>query len=490
MSRKLATLIKDSRIPGKYKRVLEAYAAFANNDGTNIYASKEKIGKKAGTSPDTIYRNTPDLLACGILTVAAAHTCRIENCKKGATHFTGEWGHYTTAYNLHIGQLQNAETYLCAKQQKVNAAKCRKVGTADCGTTQALKETPASASPTLGKEDSSAVPLVSKKASKQVLLATTSLASTAAVPASQESQTLSGCKEVFVTEEQEQNQPQEQPLFPQTKEELFETRLSPELSEAADLLWKITPNVTDAMIREQLPLCVRILEFFPRADEYAVQAADLVLKFNRVHRSGKYATKDDKKLYIRDAAQYLKALESPSATLMNEYDSHDFKNCEMCRNAGVFDYKEFVREIRKEERRKAEQAEKNRIAEAELAARRAEEERIAKLCPDCRKNEPGKYVAYLGGGKGWVKVCDPCYDRKYEYQQEQLDRGIPMPIGMKPLAPRPEYLEAKRNAEAAELAAKLDANEIDVPVCLQCGQVTGHSRTCPTRQPKIQEATV
>jgi hypothetical protein len=28
-----------------------------------------------------------------------------------------------------------------------------------------------------------------------------------------------------------------------------------------------------------------------------VQAAELVLKFNRAHRSGKYATKDDKKLY-------------------------------------------------------------------------------------------------------------------------------------------------------------------------------------------------
>ena len=54
MSRKLVTIIKDSKIPGKWKRVLEAYAAFANNDGTNIYASQEKVAQKAGSSSRTI----------------------------------------------------------------------------------------------------------------------------------------------------------------------------------------------------------------------------------------------------------------------------------------------------------------------------------------------------------------------------------------------------------------------------------------------------
>jgi len=115
------------------------------------------LGKKAGCSPNTVYRQTPDLLACGILSIAKTHTCRVENCNKGATHFTGKWGHYTTVYNLHIEQLQNAETYLCAKYEKVCAAKCRKVGVANCGTTQVLKETPAPASPTLGTPDSSAL---------------------------------------------------------------------------------------------------------------------------------------------------------------------------------------------------------------------------------------------------------------------------------------------------------------------------------------------
>jgi len=140
MSRKLATTIKDSRIPGKYKRIAEAYAAFANNDGTNIYASKEKLGSKAGCSRDTVYRITPELIAAGVLKIAESHTCKIDNCNKGATHFTGRWGHYTTAYVIQIDALQNAERYLTAKCLKVNAAKCRKVPSAKCGTTQGIKD--------------------------------------------------------------------------------------------------------------------------------------------------------------------------------------------------------------------------------------------------------------------------------------------------------------------------------------------------------------
>lgn len=169
MSRKLATQVKDSRIPGKWKRVAEAYAAVANNDGTNVYRSKENLGKLAGSSPDTIYRNTPDLLACGLLSVAKSHVCKVPDCNKGATHFTGKPGHYTTAYNFHIENLQNAETYLSAKYERVRAAKCRKVGDANCGTTLTIKETPAPSS--LTETDSSALTSGIKKETKEPLLA-------------------------------------------------------------------------------------------------------------------------------------------------------------------------------------------------------------------------------------------------------------------------------------------------------------------------------
>jgi hypothetical protein len=165
MSRKLATIVKDSAIPGKYKRVLEAYAAFANNDGTNIRPSQRQLGVKASTSADTIQRNTPDLIACGILRQATSHTCKVDACNKGGTHFTGTWGRWTIVYNLDISLLQNAVNYLAAICGKVNAAKCRKVMTAKCGTTQAIQTTQAQT------PDSCAVPAPSKEVNKERLLA-------------------------------------------------------------------------------------------------------------------------------------------------------------------------------------------------------------------------------------------------------------------------------------------------------------------------------
>ncbi len=111
MSRKLATTIKDSAVPSKYKRVLEAYAAFANNDGSNCYPSQAKLGDKAGTSVDTIQRITPELVASGILKRAEKHTCRYENCNKGATHYAGHQGKYTLVYEIQLDMLQNAGRY-------------------------------------------------------------------------------------------------------------------------------------------------------------------------------------------------------------------------------------------------------------------------------------------------------------------------------------------------------------------------------------------
>jgi hypothetical protein len=272
MSRKLATTIKDSAIPGKYKRVLEAYAAFANNDGTNIYAAKEKLGKKAGASPDTIYRNTPDLLACGILSIAESHTCKVGNCNKGATHFTGRWGHYTTAYKIDINFLQNAETYLSAKCLKVNAAKCRKVGVANCGTTQALNQTPAPSSLGTKDKDSSALTSVSEKGSKF---------STPPRPASPEKEKPTPKGLEFVSEKK-QNQPQDRTEI----EEQFWTE--DVFTERGELMFKISQKPSPAAIEKGLPLCDRILEHFDTVEEgYKGLAAEMVLKYNRAHRAHK-----------------------------------------------------------------------------------------------------------------------------------------------------------------------------------------------------------
>jgi hypothetical protein len=177
MSRKLATAIKESAIPGKYKRILEAYASFANNDGTNIRPSQKQLGKRAGTSDDTVQRNTPDLLASTILRRAETHTCKVSSCNKGSWHFTGTWGRSTKVYEIQIENMQNAASYLTAKCDLVNAAKCRKVKAAKCGTTQALRTTPVPSSP--GITDNSSVlanGLVSKEVSEAPLASlTTSL---------------------------------------------------------------------------------------------------------------------------------------------------------------------------------------------------------------------------------------------------------------------------------------------------------------------------
>jgi|SRR5579884_3503805 len=262
------------------------------------------------------------------------------------------------------------------------------------------------------------------------------------------------------------------------------------------------------MVQEQLPLCARILEFFDWDREYAVVSADMVLRWNRAHRSGKYATREDKKLFIRTAAQFLNALESPTASLMNDYASHDFDNCEVCKNNKIFDYKKFIRWIREDEaatkRRRAEEA-KAKVIEAakhaEEAAKRAEEERIAKLCPVCKERPLGSMLVNnlkMVGGTRDTKgsPCDQCYDQGYEQQQERRKRMFIPASEMLP--PRPGYLEAQKAAaeanaagEAAEAAnaaeeakAKAEAAATKAPRkvvrCIDCGSpmVHGQEHVC------------
>lgn len=438
MSRKLATTIKDSAIPGKYKRVLEAYAAFANNDGTNIRPSQRQLGIKASVSPDTVQRNTPDLLASGILKPATEHTCKQPHCNKGATHYAGTQGKWTLVYNLDISCLQNAVNHLAEICGKVNAAKCRKLKAANCGTTQALKETPALTSSPLGTNplDSSALTSVSEKDNKfstPPCLASPKKGKTTPTPQGLE-----------FASEAKANQPQPQdPDNPHPVSEIEEQFWTEEIfTERGELMCSISPKPSVAVIEKGLPLCDRILEHFDTVQEgYKGLAADMVLKYNRAHRSHKYATKEDRKLLIRTPEQYLKALDSDNAALINDYLTHDFDNCELCVQAGVFGYRKLIAEIITEERKKEE---RKRAAEIQ----RAEEERKAKLCASCKK-VPFGAMTYLGSRIPFtnehavLKVCDACYDNKYEFQQKG---------GLCPnrIAPRPGY--TKRDTAKAAAA--------------------------------------
>jgi hypothetical protein len=457
MSRKLATTIKDSAIPGKYKRVAEAYAAFASNDGTNSRASQKQLGNKAGCSPDTVQRNTPDLLASTLLQRATSHTCKVAACSKGAWHFTGTWGRSVKVYEINIGNLQNAVFYLTAKCGLVNAAKCRKVKAAKCGTTQVLPPTPVS----LGKEPNSSVLTDGKQASEEESSADADSASSRPSDVSQNQIGFDGsCQEAIP-----------RPDGPQDRSEMYENYFdSPE----CDLLHRISPNVTDVMVKDQFPLCAKILSHFNGApEELKPAAAELVLKYNRAHRGHKYASKQDKELYIKSAKRFLSALESPSATLMNDYDTHDFENCEICQNAGCgMHWREFVREMLAEKERQ----EALRL-EAERAA--AEETRRKIICPVCDKRERGKMTLggfnhVFSGGLREVRetVCDQCYDNAYEYQQKHANMRV-----REVLSPRPEYITAKRKVEMD----KLDAMEEDVPICVGCGGVSWHAKDCPAK---------
>jgi hypothetical protein len=471
MSRKLATTIKDSAIPGKYKRVLEAYAAFANNDGTNIRPSQRQLAGKAGTSPDTVQRNTPDLISSGILKHATSHTCKVKECHKGATHFTGTWGRWTLVYNLDISCLQSAVNYLAVICGRVNAAKCRKVKAANCGTTQALPITPAPSS--LGMPiNSSALTSGSEKGSK--LFTPPRPASPKKGKATPTPQGLEFAGEAKANQPQEDPDPNNRhPVHPVEEnfwtEEVFTDR--------GELLFNITPKPSVAAIEKGLPICDLILAHFDDVDEdYRGLAATMVLNFNRAHRSHNYATKDDKKLCIRTAEQFLKALESDNATLLNDYLVHDFENCELCVNAGVVKYRPLIFGIINDKREKEERKRKE-------AARLAEEARLAKLCFKCKKvpfgsmSLPGGMDIFTNGVREVLKrVCDQCYDAAFEFQQKS---GMHV---REVLTARPGYLEAKR-AAAAEASS---GNHI-CAICRKSQTAPGSWSYCAGCDPAKQE---
>src|ERR1035437_643588 len=92
MSYKIVDTIKKLKgMPRKYKSVLEAWASFASKDGTGIYQSKEKVAERAGISRWTVYRQTDDLVALGILVPTGKET--YPN------------GHWTTTYLIDVDKL-------------------------------------------------------------------------------------------------------------------------------------------------------------------------------------------------------------------------------------------------------------------------------------------------------------------------------------------------------------------------------------------------
>lgn len=119
-------------IPAKHKRVLDAWASFADPDGTNIRPSKKAVAERAGINRATVYRNTDDLVEVGILV------------DTGNKHFYGA-GHYTTVYRIDIAMLQNATLLgekLCCKMLHRQCCKMSKTNVAKCDATIPLDPAP------------------------------------------------------------------------------------------------------------------------------------------------------------------------------------------------------------------------------------------------------------------------------------------------------------------------------------------------------------
>jgi len=476
MSFKLVDKVKKSSLPGYLKAVLEAYISFGNKDGTSIRPTAVKVGKRAGRSQRTVERYAPVLVKLGLL----VHDRGADG--NYLTHNYPKAGVWAYVYHADLSSLDNPQIIASFELQKAIISEKRRAAAKSKGSRQLvlfdtdkvaethtdnlsetlsanLSETPTAKmsdrpdpiTPTLRsvadqtQTDPSAVSTaVSKEESKQVSPSRPAGAAApyAPRPASPGKTTPQGLESAS---EEKKTQPQENPHPISEIEEEFWTQEI--FTERGELMFAINPKPSVAAIEKGLPICDRILTHFDDVPEdYRSLAATMVLKYNRAHRDHTYATKEDKRLCIRTAERYLAALESDNATLMNDYLTHNFDNCELCVQAGVMKYRPLIQEMIAEKRQREERKRAEEI-------RRVEEERLAKLCARCQKVSFGE-MQLVGNPDRWnnhhsERVCDACYDAEYE----SIERGL-RGLRVNRIDPRPGYLEAKRKAEAEALAKR------------------------------------
>ncbi len=497
MSFKLVDKIKKSSLPGSLKKVLEAYVSFGNADGTSIRPTADAVAERVGGGKRTVQRYTPTLVRLGFL----VHDFNEDGTYKTYNYPTpGVWAY---VYHADLSPLANPAITegFEIKRLAVSKARSKARGTGirsrqfvlfddDKMTetpTDKLAETlydklagtpydkmadrPDPIAPSLRsvavdqtQTDPSVVSTTVKEVSEQVSPSASNGSPTSSENESQPRMALG------LLPNQDQNQPQ-------TEQEFWETGGS---KVSGFFINTIYPHLTDAIVREQLPLCDRIVEFFGGEGVNAVPrrwrklAAEAVLNWNRIHRSGKYASKDDKKLYLRSAKQYLNALESANGALLNDYHNHEFDNCEVCKTHGFNHFYQSIANIEaKEEREKA-------AEQAELA-RRAEQERLAKLCRFCKDKPFGQMTLWESLLRKPLSACDDCYDARYEAQQRGLTR---IDSNTPRLDPRPGYKKPEPPAPPKSVVQEIE----EIEYCPHCKQEsTNHFLKCPFK-PKAATA--
>ena len=295
MSRKLVSKIQDiAGLPAKHKRVLLAWASFANNDGTNIFASKQSVAEKASIHRDTIYTNTEDLIAVGVLVPAESHVCKTKKCKQGNRHWTQQHGHYTVAYNIYIPLLENPTVLIeklrggtVGKSDMGTVGKHLKVTVVKSDATQAVSTTQA-------KIDSSV--LTDGEVSKQV-------------------------------SKSEAATPLELPDIQAEKEKSPDAIYWESLpSDVKDLIDRVIPHIPDGGLEAEAAAATKLLQY------YRLPEALHVLRYNRAHKTGG--------LFIRSCVQWKKAFDM--GRLMSDYLTHNFDFCKVCRAHGIPSLRAFL----------------------------------------------------------------------------------------------------------------------------------------------------
>jgi hypothetical protein len=396
MSFKLQDRIQGIKgLPGKYKRLLLAMAKHARNDGTNIYTAKQTMADEMGVDRKTVYRNMEVMVVTGLVIEAQTHTCRNECCPKADKHFMEHGNHWTQAYSIDLVALQNV-TPLPEKSRRKKShqprPKMSESGVPKCHANLGIGNPAA-----LGANcESSALTSGSEKESE---VGSPSLAPLATAPPAH-------------VELQEENLVALTAQAEEPKATQHPEPNSEQIGEAENLLHAISPNITEAQVQEQLPIALAIFAAMPENTD----AYDL-LKWNRIHRSHKFATQQDRSLRIRNAAQFLSAVTSGNRYLLDDYDTHDFVGCDICHSRGLRHSRERL------------DAERREAQEAADAAQRLEDAKRWNTYP-FRKPRTKEHAAafranrqfdFAEAQKDWIerKALQYCMDAAIVYFAEQ-----------------------------------------------------------------------
>jgi hypothetical protein len=175
----------------------------------------------------------------------------------------------------------------------------------------------------------------------------------------------------------------------------------PSDADAKFLLLQVYPNMTLPLVQEQMP---HFKEIISLANSEGFDPSEL-LQWNRAHKKGG--------LFIRSGDQYLNALKSSTLHLLNDYKTHDFTECPICKR------KSFIHPDEKDriawEHEQAEQAQVKLREQEELRTREDAERKHRHASYQFRMfTDEERDACNRNKGGGWPEKLLPyAQDRKW-----------------------------------------------------------------------------